>query len=239
MLTPFRTALAGWLIVAWATVLPAQQPVTVTSSALPSGAATAAKQPALGTAASPATDVITVQGIALGTPVRTEFASTPTIDVGNGSTTETDDDEVPSGATGVAQTISVNYAYNGTVNKRLRADPCAVNAKLYLPISQTTSTQLITGTASKKLYLCSLYVVATGAEAISFVAGTGSVCATNTVAVIGGTTAVAGLGLAANGVLPMGDGGFSLAATTVNADNLCLFQDGSDRLGGVLTYVVQ
>ena len=40
--------------------------VTVASSALPTGAATAAKQPALGTAGSASTDVITVQGIASG-----------------------------------------------------------------------------------------------------------------------------------------------------------------------------
>lgn len=41
--------------------------VTVDSSALPTGASSAAKQPALGTAGSASTDVITVQGIASGT----------------------------------------------------------------------------------------------------------------------------------------------------------------------------
>jgi hypothetical protein len=43
--------------------------VDVTRSALPTGAATAAKQPALGTAGTASTDVITVQGIASGTVV--------------------------------------------------------------------------------------------------------------------------------------------------------------------------
>jgi hypothetical protein len=43
--------------------------VVVSSSALPSGAATAAKQPALGTAGTASTDVITVQGIANGTVI--------------------------------------------------------------------------------------------------------------------------------------------------------------------------
>ena len=43
------------------------QPVSAASLPLPSGAATAAKQPALGTAGSASTDVITVQGIASGT----------------------------------------------------------------------------------------------------------------------------------------------------------------------------
>ena len=44
------------------------QPVSASALPLPSGAATAAKQPALGTAGTAATDVITVQGIAGGVP---------------------------------------------------------------------------------------------------------------------------------------------------------------------------
>lgn len=43
--------------------------VVVSSSALPSGAATAAKQPALGTAGTPSADVISIQGVASGTVV--------------------------------------------------------------------------------------------------------------------------------------------------------------------------
>lgn len=46
--------------------------VVVSSSALPSGAATAAKQPALGTAGSASSDVITVQGIASMTALKTD-----------------------------------------------------------------------------------------------------------------------------------------------------------------------
>jgi hypothetical protein len=45
----------------------ATQPVSAASLPLPSGAATAAKQPALGTAGTPSTDVLTVQGSASGT----------------------------------------------------------------------------------------------------------------------------------------------------------------------------
>lgn len=48
--------------------------VVVNSSALPTGAATAAKQAALGTAGSPSTDVLTVQGSATGTPLPTQEA---------------------------------------------------------------------------------------------------------------------------------------------------------------------
>ena len=42
----------------------ATQPISVASLPLPSGASTAAKQPALGTAGSASADIITIQGIA-------------------------------------------------------------------------------------------------------------------------------------------------------------------------------
>jgi hypothetical protein len=53
------------------------QPVSAASLPLPSGAATAAKQPALGTAGTASADVITVQGIAGGTAQPISAASLP------------------------------------------------------------------------------------------------------------------------------------------------------------------
>lgn len=51
--------------------------VVVNSSALPTGAATAAKQPALGTAGSPSSDVLTVQGSGSGTALPVSAGSLP------------------------------------------------------------------------------------------------------------------------------------------------------------------
>lgn len=118
-------------------------------------------------------------------------------------------------------------------------DPCQSATKLYQTISQTTNTQLFAGTSAKKTYVCHIMVVGADAENISLVAGTGSVCATNTVAVVGSTTAAAGPNLSANGGFSIGQGGFSVAASTVNADNICLFQSGSGRVAGVMSYVAQ
>lgn len=59
------------------TFFQATQPVSAAALPLPTGAATAAKQPALGTAGSASTDVITVQGIASGTPQPISAASLP------------------------------------------------------------------------------------------------------------------------------------------------------------------
>jgi hypothetical protein len=53
------------------------QPISAATLPLPSGAATAAKQPALGTAGTASADVISVQGIASMTPLATSVASLP------------------------------------------------------------------------------------------------------------------------------------------------------------------
>lgn len=102
-----------------------------------------------------------------------------------------------------------------------------------IPISQTTSTDLHTG--SGKTYICSIVLIIPDAETVSLVEGTGTVCATGIAAVIGGTTA-------ANGVAPGANGGFSaiggfpwLQTQTTN-DHLCLLQSGSGRIAGVITY---
>lgn len=118
-------------------------------------------------------------------------------------------------------------------------DPCQGNTKLFKPISQITNTQLVTGTSAKKLYICSLLVNTGDVENISFVEGTGSVCATSTLAVIGGTSAATGNNLSANGGYTLGNGAAAVAATAVNANNLCLFQSGTGLIAGVMTYVVQ
>ena len=50
-------------------VFPSAQPISAASLPLPAGAATSAKQPALGVAGTPSADVISVQGIAGGTAI--------------------------------------------------------------------------------------------------------------------------------------------------------------------------
>ena len=63
----------------------ATQPVSAASLPLPSGASTAAKQPALGTAGTASADVITVQGVASMTPLAvSDNGSTLSIDDGGG-----------------------------------------------------------------------------------------------------------------------------------------------------------
>ncbi len=68
-LTPVSTVAITGSVAVTGTFYPATQPVSAASLPLPTGASTAAKQPALGTAGSAASDVITVQGITSMTPL--------------------------------------------------------------------------------------------------------------------------------------------------------------------------
>jgi hypothetical protein len=142
---------------------------------------------------------------------------------------------VPAGSNLVG---AVNEDRGGTA---LVADPCQANAKSYVSINQTANAQLVTGTASKKIYPCSIHIVTATAQNIALVEGTGTTCGTGTAGVtgFGGATAATGWNFAANGGIAYGDGSFTLGAEGTAADNLCLFQSGTGQVSGGLSYVVQ
>jgi hypothetical protein len=112
-------------------------PVSAASLPLPTGAATAAKQPALGTAGSPSADVISVQGVGGGTPIPISgtVTSTPS---GTQTITGTVDTELPTAAAlsdsmGLAPTVPAVGAYaiaiDGTVARRVR---CSTTGNLFV-----------------------------------------------------------------------------------------------------------
>jgi hypothetical protein len=121
------------------------------------------------------------------------------------------------------------------------ADPCKGQAKLYVSINQTANTQLVAGTAAKKIYICSIHVVVAVATSVALVEGTGSVCATGTAGVsgFGGATAATGWNFAVNGGIVLGNGDAAVGAEGTSADNLCLFNSGSGQVSGGISYVVQ
>ena len=123
----------------------------------------------------------------------------------------------------------------------LAVDPCKAHTKLYASVSQTANTQLVTGTASKKIYVCSIHVVAAAATNIAVVEGTGTVCGTSTAGVsgFGGATAATGWNFAANGGIALGNGDSSLGAEGTSGDNFCIFNSGSGQVSGGISYVVQ
>jgi len=120
-------------------------------------------------------------------------------------------------------------------------DPCKAQTKLYASINQTGNTQLVAGTAAKKIYVCSIHVVAAAATNIAVVEGTGSVCATGTAGVsgFGGATAATGWNFAGNGGIALGNGDSSLGAEGTSGDNLCIFNSGSGQVSGGISYAVE
>jgi hypothetical protein len=123
----------------------------------------------------------------------------------------------------------------------LVVDPCKGQTKLYVSINQTANAQLVVGTASKKIYICSIHVVVAVATSVALVEGTGSVCATGTAGVsgFGGATAATGWNFAVNGGIVLGNGDAAVGAEGTSADNLCLFNSGSGQVSGGISYVVQ
>lgn len=103
-----------------------------------------------------------------------------------------------------------------------------------LPVSITASTDL--HTMVKYGYICSVLLMVTTGENVSLVEGTGSVCGTGTVAIIGGTTAAAGLPLTDHEGFSMPSNSPLFTMTTIG-DHLCLLKSSSSLLSGTITYI--
>lgn len=127
-------------------------------------------------------------------------------------------------------------------NQSITADPCG-GAKSFAPFSLTASGQIITGTASKKTYVCSIDLVTATAQNIALVEGTGTTCATNIFGLAGGTTAATGWNFAANGGLIPGSGigtvAFGSGDANATAANVCLLLSSTGQTSGTFGYVQQ
>lgn len=124
-------------------------------------------------------------------------------------------------------------------------DPCSsINSgsKTSKAITQSGSASIITGTAAKKTYICSLLFNISDGESISIVEGTtvSTPCDTGGFALVGSTAVSSGMSLAANQGAAYGNGAATVIyATNANADNVCILQSGSGRLAGSVSYVQQ
>jgi hypothetical protein len=116
------------------------------------------------------------------------------------------------------------------------ADPCS-GRKQNLAISQTGSTRLLTAVPGVVVF-CSGIVVASDAESVSLVEGTGATCGTGTLGILGGTTAAAGMAFAANGGITQGNGKGTIAGSKTPGNDVCLLQSGAGTVAGNLTYVI-
>lgn len=137
----------------------------------------------------------------------------------NGSTTDTDDGTVSSGATNVAQTISVGYAYDGSNNTRLRAVAGAISGssltglitRPYLP-SDGTNVQPVGDAMARAIFSKTLPI------------GDGTLKSGGTSAMTG-TTSTQVIAAVASNYLYIGS--CSINNTHASVDTLVDLQDGS------------
>lgn len=112
----------------------------------------------------------------------------------------------------------------------------------YTSFNGTANAQVVTGVASRKVYICSVFFQMNGgANTVSVVSGTGSVCATGTTAITGmdgSTTAANGFSFTANSGIALGGGGAPIAATSNNADNVCVFVGSATRVVGGISFAI-
>jgi hypothetical protein len=203
-----------------------------------------------GTAGSAAGGVMTVQGSASGTaiPVTVSGVATAASQSTNGATT------AHTCSTGGFSELGCLGQIDDDIKAALPAgtnvigfnsnDPCTQSSKTNVPISTASGTvALVTGVSAKKIYVCSLSLIASGAISVSLSEGSGSTCGTSAQAGVIGVatngTAANGMALAANGGLTLGNGGATVAVTATAANYLCLFQSGTTQIAGNLTYVQQ
>lgn len=146
--------------------------------------------------------------------------------------------------TGAVVTAASTAPVTGSASLTIVESPnslgCAgqkVTTTNFKPVSITTGTQLITGTAAQNVYICSIDLVVGAADNVALVEGTGTVCATGIAGMAGGTTAATGWNFAANGGLTKGDGFHAQYKTATQADNVCLLVSGAAQVSGSLTWV--
>lgn len=198
---------------------------------LPTGAATAAKQPALGTAGSASSDVITIQGIASMTAVTVD-GSGVTQPVSHAALTELAaaiDTEVQCDIVGalpagtnllgrVSASLETGTVYQGTTARTPAF--AAIDAA-----SSGDNTVVAAQGASNKIRVLSLFLVSSGTVNVRFESGAG------------GTALTGQMNLVANSgfVLPFNPAGwFETAANTL----LNLELSGAVSVDGCLTYIV-
>lgn len=120
-------------------------------------------------------------------------------------------------------------------------DPCQSGAKTYTPINIITAanTKIVAGTASKKTYICGLFLYPGAADNIAIIEGSGTNCGTSPLGLIGGNTAATGIIATAQAGFVLPTTGYAHAASTVNANDFCLITSAGVQLSGVAVTTVR
>lgn len=122
------------------------------------------------------------------------------------------------------------------------ADACQTAPHIFVPISITsaTTTQLLAGSAGKKIYICYLSLAAGAvADNVAIVEGTGATCAGGTAGIIGGITTANGINLTAASNISFLANFSAIGVTAAANDNVCLITSSGGPLAGVAVFAQQ
>lgn len=204
-----------------------------------------------GTAGTPSSNVITIQGIAGGTTISisgsnlstatnqaTEIASLATIATNSGLPIPAGTNKIGTvdpatsaswglGATSAA--VPANAIFAGARSGANLVGIIQADTTKQISMSSATTTEMVALSGSTKIYATSYDIIAGGTTNVTFVYGTGSNCGT-------GTTSLAGLyALTAQAGIAKGSGlGPVLVVPAGNA--LCVINSASVAIGGSLSY---
>lgn len=107
-----------------------------------------------------------------------------------------------------------------------------------IDINTATTTLVVTGVASRKVRICSFNMVATAADTVAWIEGTGATCGTGTAGMIGSSTAAHGQAFAANGGIAVGSGLGEVLTAATAGDSVCLVTSAATQLDGHIKYAI-
>jgi hypothetical protein len=156
-------------------------------------------------------------------------------------TPDSDNDSIGATASAVPGEATYMGGTDGTNLVGIYVDPCQREAKSFYRIDIVTATtvEIAAATASEHHYICSINLVAAGADNVIIVEDdTATNCPSPTAGVSsGGTTAAEGWNFAANGGLTQGDGSSAIMRTSTANRSICIITSAAVQLSGVITYV--
>jgi hypothetical protein len=147
-------------------------------------------------------------------------------------------DTIASSAGTTGDNATINTDANGMLWTR-DADPCSGKTKSYAVVSMSsaTTTRFIAPVASSNAHVCSIVLVASAADNVALIEGTGGTCGTGTAGMSGGTTAATGWNFAANGGFTAGNGASTVFKTAGTNVDVCLITSSTAQLSGTISYV--
>lgn len=112
---------------------------------------------------------------------------------------------------------------------------CDQSTPINMSTATTTQIIAISGTGGRT-YICSIDLVTAGANNVTLISGSGTNCASNVAAIIGGTTAASGWNFAANGGLAKGSGLGMIYKTATTNNEVCVVTSAAVQLSGSITW---